>query len=84
MNAFQAIPPEFRSDLGPGYDVNLFLHPDGDLWVAESDTLPIATEAPTLDALVDRVWEVAPELAALNGHKGVLRLRFVLETITPG
>ena len=83
MNAFQALVPDQRRELGLSYDVNLYLHPDGDIWVAESDMLPIATEAPTLDALVDRVWEVAPEIAALNGHEGILRLRFILDTATP-
>ncbi len=63
------------------YPVNLYLAPDADMWIAESDALPLATEAPTLDALIDRVWEIAPEIAELNGHKGKLNLRFELHTV---
>jgi hypothetical protein len=83
MNAFQAIAPVLDAASAPSYEVNLYLDPDGDIWLAESDALPIATEAPTLDALVARVWAVAPEIAAANGHRGILRLRFILETATP-
>jgi len=37
------------------------------VWWGESDDLPgLATEAPTLDGLMDRVLDVAPELLALN------------------
>jgi Domain of unknown function (DUF1902) len=60
--------------------VNLFLDADGDRWIAESDDLPIATEADTLDSLIERVWLIAPEIAELNGHKGELNLRFILHT----
>lgn len=83
MNAFQALSPDRRASLGEFYDVNLYLDADGDRWIAESDALSIATEAATLDALVDCVWEIAPEIAALNGHQGALKLRFVLDTATP-
>jgi hypothetical protein len=80
MNAFTAIVPDKRAAFGPSYDVNLYLDVAGDAWIAESDALPIATEAPTLDALVQRVWEIAPEIAELNGHRGRLKLRFILHT----
>jgi hypothetical protein len=62
------------------YPVELYLDPDGDRWIAESDDLPIATEADSLDALIERVWLIAPEVAALNGHTGELNLRFILHT----
>ncbi len=62
------------------YPVELYLDADGDRWIAESDDLPIATEADTLDALIERVWLIAPEIAALNGHTGELNLRFFLPT----
>ncbi len=78
MNAFTAIIPEQRARFGPSFDVNLYLAPEGDRWIAEADVLPLATEAPTLDSLVPRVWEIAPEIADLNGHKGPLNLRFLL------
>jgi hypothetical protein len=65
------------------YPVSLYLGPDADMWIAESDALPLATEARTLDALIERVWEIAPEIAELNGHHGKLNLRFELHTVTP-
>ena len=64
-------------------NVSIYLDPEGDFWIAESEALPLATEAPTLDALIARVWDIAPEIAALNGHRGALSLRFVLLTATP-
>ena len=81
MNAFQAFGPDQRADGPPSFDVSLYR--DGDHWIAQSDALSIATEATTLDALIDRVWEIAPEVAALNGHRGALMLRFVLDTAMP-
>jgi hypothetical protein len=29
---------------------------------------------------MDRVWQIAPEIAELNGHRGPLNLRFVVHT----
>jgi hypothetical protein len=84
MNAFTAVIPDHRAGFGPSFDVNLYLDPEGDAWIAESDALPLATEAATLDALVQRVWEIAPEIAELNGHRGKLRLRFILQTAARG
>lgn len=83
VNAFTAVVPDQRAGYGPSYDVNLYRDPEGEGWIAESDALPIATEAATLDALVERVWDIAPEIVELNGHKGVLRLRFMLHTTAP-
>lgn len=81
MNAFTTIRPEVAARADPlEYAVNLYLAPDADCWIAESDALPIATEAPTLDTLIERVWEIAPEIAELNGHKGDLKLQFILHT----
>jgi hypothetical protein len=80
MNAFNAIEPDRRATFGPSYDVNVYLAPEGDRWIAEADALPLATEADTLDSLISRVWEIAPEIAELNGHKGSLNLRFLLLT----
>jgi hypothetical protein len=45
--------------------------------------LPIATEAPTLGALVHRAWEIAPEIATVNGHQNGLKLCSILQTVTP-
>jgi hypothetical protein len=84
MNAFTAIVPDPDADPAADFDVKVYLAPEGDLWIAESDGLPLATEAPTLDALIERVWAVAPEIAELNGHRGKLGLRFLLHTVSTG
>ena len=39
------------------------------VWWAHSDELPLTTEAPSFDALVERVVAIAPEIAELN-HVG--------------
>ena len=42
--------------------------PEAGVWWAESEDLPgLVSEAPTLDALIDRVMAVAGELLAANG-----------------
>lgn len=53
------------------------------VWIAECDALGLVTEADSYEALVQRVREVAPELAELNGlsvESQPLRLRFVEES----
>jgi len=51
-------------------------------WVGICDELPVATEADTWDALVERVWAIAPEIAEAN-HRDIdvrtMRLRFEYE-----
>ena len=54
---------------------------DAALWVASCDALHLVTEADSYDALRHRVWEVAPELAELNGVKvepKTMKLQFVM------
>jgi hypothetical protein len=41
--------------------------PEAKMWVGSNDELPLTTEAGTLDDLFDRVMEIAPEIATLNG-----------------
>jgi len=50
----------------------------GGVWTAECDVLGLVTEAGDLEALKERVREIAPELAELNGvgEPTALRLRF--------
>ena len=84
MNAFAAIAPDPATSFGPAFDVSVYMSPEGDMWIAECDALPLSTEAPTLDALIERVWLVAPEIAALNGYEGELSLRFLLHTVAAG
>lgn len=82
MNAFTAIVPERRSSYGPAFEVTVYRSPGSDFWIAEADALPVATEERSLDLLIARVWEIAPEIAELNGHRGPLNLRFVLSTVS--
>src|SRR5712691_922305 len=37
------------------------------VWWCSNDELPLTTEAPTFEQLVARVFEIAPEIAAING-----------------
>jgi hypothetical protein len=76
---FITIRPEAVTEAGE-YLVNLYQAPDGACWIAEADALPTATEAATIDALIERVWLIAPEVAELNGHTGDLNLRFIVHT----
>jgi len=65
----------------PSFVVSVF-EEDG-AWIAVNDDLPIATEAPSYSELLERVWEIAPEMAVLNGWVSdpkKLRLRFYIET----
>ena len=51
------------------YVVNVFWDPEASVWVALSDDVPgLASEARTLDALVERVNAVVPELLDDNAH----------------
>ena len=51
----------------PSFDIAVFHDSESGMWIALNDTLPVATEAPTYEALVDRVWLIAPEIAVENG-----------------
>lgn len=54
------------------------------IWVAVCDELCVATEAPTYEALVERVWLIAPEMAGENGlniPQANLRLLFQHESM---
>lgn len=79
MNVFVAIRPDIAPEARE-YIVSLYQAPEGDAWIAESDDLPVATEAPTVDQLIERVWVIAPEIAELNGHQGDLNLKFIVHT----
>ncbi|WP_340621042.1 DUF1902 domain-containing protein [Xenorhabdus siamensis] len=53
-----------------------------DMWIAECDELGLVTEAKNYDELIDKVWEIAPELYEINGlgdQSEVIRLKFVQE-----
>ena len=68
----------------PSFVISVF--EDDGVWIGVNDDLPIATEAPSYGELLERVWEIAPEIAVLNGWVSdpkKLRLRFYIETDNP-
>ena len=53
------------------YKVTLSWDPDAAVWIATSEDIPgLVLESGSFDALIERVRFAAPELLALNGHKG--------------
>lgn len=82
MNAFTTIRPDASPERETAFVVNLFQDKAAEGWIAICDEIPIATEAASIDALIDRVWLIAPEVAELNGLAAAseLRLRFVVNT----
>jgi len=55
---------------------------DTTMWVAECDGLHLATEAPTYDTLIERVWAVVPDVIEANEMDidiRAVRLRFEFE-----
>ncbi len=61
------------------YSVSVVFDADAHLFVAECEELCLATEAPSFEALTERVWEIAPTMAQENGLNVApqnLRLRF--------
>ena len=79
MSAFATSDPDSIPSAAP-FVVRVIHDREVRLWIAINDDLPIATEAPTLDELITRVWEIAPEIAELNHIGRALRLRFVVDT----
>jgi hypothetical protein len=62
--------------------VKVIHDPEDGMWIAECDALHLVTEAPSFDALVARVQEVAPECIEANAFPfplASLRLRFEFE-----
>lgn len=56
-------------------------------WVASCDALGLVTEAESYDVLVERVWQIAPEMAVINGltaPDATIGLRFVADMDAPG
>ena len=60
---------DWSNRLAKTYIVTAFWDDEAKVWVATSDDVPgLATEARTLDALIERVNAVAPELLDDNAH----------------
>ena len=49
-------------------DLTVAWDAEAGVWWGTNDTLPLTTEAPTLEALQLRATEIAQELAELNGR----------------
>jgi Domain of unknown function (DUF1902) len=81
MNVFTTIVPDAPEGAGPTFVVSIIQDAETRCWIGTSDDIPLATEAPTLDQLIERVWLIAPEVAELNGIPARdMRLRFVMDT----
>lgn len=80
MSSFAATRPGGDAAAPAPLRVEIFRDPEARQWVAVCDAIPLATEADSVDALIERVWLIAPEVATLNGLESPLHLRFVIET----
>lgn len=81
--AYRIPDPDAPHDRKPAFQVNVFHDLEAGVWLGVSDELPIATEAASFDALLERVWAIAPMMALENGHRSSaddLRLDFVVHT----
>jgi hypothetical protein len=51
----------------PPYVAEVIFDPECGMWVATCEELSVTTEAASYEALTARVWEIAPEVAEMNG-----------------
>lgn len=49
------------------FTVHAAFDAEAKVWWGSNDELPLTTEAASFDQLMDRVMEIAPEIATLNG-----------------
>jgi len=65
------------------YTIVLTWDEEASVWVAENNDIPIALESGSLDLLMERVRNAAPELLELNGKSHAnTTLHFVMERQT--
>ncbi len=86
MLARMNVRPLTTRKLGATYVAEVVHDPESGMWVAACDALSVATEAPTYDALTERFWEIAPEVAAENGvafDVATARVDFIHATTGP-
>ena len=57
---------------------NVIFDAQSGMWVASCDALHTMTEATSYEALTERFWEIAPEIALANGipFDGTSRIQF--------
>lgn len=64
------------------FTVNVIFDAECHMLVATCADLALCTEAPSFEALTDRVWEIAPDMARENGlyiAPQNLRIRFAFD-----
>jgi len=62
------------------YTIILTWDDEASVWTAVNDDIPIALESESLDILIERVKEAAPELLELNEKKHTdITLHFTME-----
>jgi hypothetical protein len=61
----------------PEYTIAITWDDEAYVWCAESDDIPLALESGSLDALIERIRYVAPEILAENGKPKEAFLNFV-------
>jgi len=49
------------------FTIHAEFDPEARVWCGSNSELPLTTEAPTLDQLLARAAEIAPEIAVMNG-----------------
>jgi hypothetical protein len=49
------------------YMAEVVFDAESGIWVATCEELSVTTEAPSYEELTARVWEIAPEIAEMNG-----------------
>ena len=57
--------------------INALWDDEAKVWVATSDDVPLATEAPTFDALSHKLQVMVPELLELNGQSMPLTFELI-------
>jgi predicted RNase H-like HicB family nuclease len=63
------------------YHVNAFWDTEAEVWVATSEDVPgLATEAETVEILLDKLRVMIPELLALTGYSTGAEIPFHLHT----
>lgn len=62
------------------YTANLQWDPEASVWIATSDDIiGLVLESDSVDALIERVRQAAPELLELNHQQPAAGIRFKLE-----
>ena len=64
MNTTNVIRPNFRKE---PFVAEVTFDPECSMWVVSCEELSVTTEAPSYEAMTARFWEIAPEIAELNG-----------------